>query len=126
MGFCPFPLAAINVQARTRRIRPRQGALVVSINSEPVTHLKVSDVAKILDDIVAKNRRESAAARMEAARLGRGRAGSGGSSGGRRQKIRLLMREVEAHAWLPNWRYEVRAVLCGSRLTDTLECIIAR
>lgn len=36
-----------------------------------------------------------------------GRSGAGGGRGGRGDVIRVVLREVEVHAWPPNWRHEV-------------------
>lgn len=74
-----------------------------------MSHLKLSDVSKKLDELEAKKRRD-AASRGGENRRGAGGGGGGGSrggGGGHRKKIRLLMREVETHAWPPNWRNEV-------------------
>lgn len=85
--------------------------MVVSINSTPVSHLKLSAVTAMLDELEASKRRDEAQRSMSAAGSGRAGSGSGSGSGGRRsgKKMHVLLREVEVHAWPPNWRNEVRS-----------------
>eukprot|EP00904_Undaria_pinnatifida_P007949 jgi/Undpi1/4284/HiC_scaffold_17.g07650.m1 len=160
-----------NAVAGSPPLRPRPGAVVVSIDDRPISHLKVSAVRAMLDRLSSKSplrSRERAGgssgrntvggsstrmmnsmsppSEMPSGR-GNGYGGGGGAgeqrlqqqqqrrqqqqqqqrvaprhsenrtrraSGGRR-KLRVVLREVEVHAWSPNWRQEVQCP--GVRVT---------
>ncbi|CAM9827968.1 unnamed protein product, partial [Ectocarpus sp. 4 AP-2014] len=157
-------------------LRPRAGALVVSVAGIPVSHLTLSAVTSLLNDIASEpsrrsphargvaggerkkvvggwtetvlanssstTRGSSAAAAAAAAAPGRGGGAQGQqrprrqqhqllprdgsrsrsrSSRGRGDVIRLVLREVEVHAWPPNWRHEVQCPGVRVTVIDDLE-----
>lgn len=144
-------------------LRPRPGALIANIAGTPVSHLNLSGVASLLDELTAESsgsgpspfyadsygRAAGGGGGGGGKKLARGwtqsvlpksaaaRGGGGGGAGPesrrprpRRQRhqlllpptgdggrgergrggdvIRVVLREVEVHAWPPNWRHEVR------------------
>lgn len=160
----PFPRRQTGVQP----LRPRVGALVVSIAGIPVSHVNFSAVTSLLHELMAESSQAATAAQSrDGSRRGGGgvRKVSGGwsettmpppsassgahragpsrvrsapgredggrrmyqrprrqrhqlladdyNSGSRRRRsrtgnvIRVVLREVDVHAWPPNWRHEV-------------------
>ena len=75
---CNSRLSVAASQAGAPPLRPRPGAVVVSIDDRPVSHLKVSAVRAMLDKLASKSPSKSRDSGSGGSRGGGGGSGSGG------------------------------------------------